>query len=105
MEQREDVPAAQRATGDPRVDEALSRLDDLAGLPVAEHPAVFEQVHQRLAEALGDLGAAGPGEDPGDPGDPGGAVGPDDAPDELRNAAGPGGVPRRDSGAAGEPAG
>ncbi len=46
----------QPSTGDARVDEALSRLDELAGLPVAEHPAVFEQVHRRLAEALGELG-------------------------------------------------
>ncbi len=45
------------ATGDPRVDEAIARLDDLAGLPVAGHPAVFEHVQQRLAEALGDLDA------------------------------------------------
>ncbi len=50
--------AGQRpATGDPRVDEAVARLDGLAGLPVAEHPAVFEHVQQRLAEALGDLDA------------------------------------------------
>ncbi|MGE5132485.1 MAG: hypothetical protein ACM32E_06175 [Gemmatimonadota bacterium] len=47
---------AQPSTGDPRVDEALSRLDELGGLPVSEHPAVFEQVHRRLAEALGELG-------------------------------------------------
>ena len=47
---------AQPSTGDARVDEALSRLDELAGLPVAEHPAVFEHVHRRLAEALGELG-------------------------------------------------
>ena len=46
----------QPSTGDARVDEALRRLDELAGLPVAEHPAVFEQVHRRLAEALGELG-------------------------------------------------
>ncbi len=46
----------QPSTGDPRVDEALSRLDELGGLPVSEHPAVFEQVHRRLAEALGELG-------------------------------------------------
>ncbi|MDR0343594.1 MAG: hypothetical protein LBI49_10905 [Nocardiopsaceae bacterium] len=102
MEQREDVPAAQRATGDPRVDGALSRLDDLAGLPVAEHPAVFEQVHQRLAEALGDLDAAGPGEAPDDPGE---SPGPGNAPDDPPEAAGPGGAPGDDSGAAGEPAG
>ncbi|MBO0772194.1 MAG: hypothetical protein J2P35_12120 [Actinobacteria bacterium] len=102
MEQREDVPAAPGATGDPRVDGALSRLDDLAGLPVAEHPAVFEQVHRRLAEALGDLDAAGPGEAPDDPG---GSAGPGGAPDDLRDVAGPGGAPGGNSGAAGEPAG
>jgi len=39
------------------VDEAVGRLGELAGLPVAEHPAVFEHVHRRLTEALGDLGA------------------------------------------------
>ena len=47
----------QPATGDAGVDEAVSRLDDLADLPVAEHPAVFEYVHQRLGEALGELDA------------------------------------------------
>jgi hypothetical protein len=52
-------PAGPRpATGDSRVDEAVSQLEDLAGLPVAEHPAVFERVHQRLTDALGDAGAA-----------------------------------------------
>ena len=45
------------ATGDSRVDEAVSQLEDLAGLPVAGHPAVFERVHQRLTDALGDAGA------------------------------------------------
>jgi hypothetical protein len=45
------------ATGDSRVDEAVSQLEDLAGLPVAEHPAIFERVHQRLTDALGDTGA------------------------------------------------
>ena len=50
-------PAGQRpATGDSRVDEAVSQLEDLAGLPVAEHPAVYERVHQRLTQALGDAG-------------------------------------------------
>ena len=44
------------ATGDSRVDEAVSQLEDLAGLPVAEHPAIFERVHQRLTDALGDTG-------------------------------------------------
>jgi hypothetical protein len=46
---------ARPSTGDARVDEAVARLDDLAGRPVAEHPAVFEYVHERLTEALGDL--------------------------------------------------
>ena len=53
-------------TGDTRVDHALARLDDLAGLPVGEHPAVFEYVHERLAEALGELalgGEAGPADE------------------------------------------
>ena len=49
------VPRARLSTGDPRVDDAVARLDDLAGLPVAEHLAVFEYVHERLTEALGDL--------------------------------------------------
>jgi hypothetical protein len=59
------------ATGDARVDEAVSQLEELAELPVAEHPAVFERVHQRLTEALGDAGAgerAVPGDSPGQPG-------------------------------------
>jgi hypothetical protein len=53
------------------VDEAVSQLEDLAGLPVAEHPAIFERVHQRLTEALGDLDArerAVPDDSPGQPG-------------------------------------
>jgi hypothetical protein len=61
-------PGQWPATGDPRVDEAVARLDGLAGLPVAEHPAVFEDVHQRLAGALGDLDASdrvAPDSDPG----------------------------------------
>ena len=62
-------PAGSRpATGDSRVDEAVSQLEDLAGLPVAEHPAIFERVHQRLTDALGDAGArerAVPDDSPG----------------------------------------
>src|SRR5215475_10722979 len=48
------------STGDARVDDAIARLDDLAGLPVAEHLAVFEYVHERLTEALGDLDVHAP---------------------------------------------
>jgi hypothetical protein len=62
--------SARPATGDVRVDEAVSELEELAGLPVAEHPAVFERVHQRLTEALGDAGA-GERAIPGGPGQQG----------------------------------
>jgi hypothetical protein len=61
----------QPATGDRRVDEAVSQLADLAGLPVAEHPAIFERVHQRLTEALGDAGARERAVPDGSPGEPG----------------------------------
>ena len=49
------------ATGQPRVDAALRLLDRLPGLPVSEHPELFEQVHAQLSEVLGELdsGAAG----------------------------------------------
>ena len=68
-------PAAGRpATGDARVDEAVARLTDLAELAVAEHPAVFEYVHERLTEALGDLDVRDPA-GPGGPGGTGGAGG------------------------------
>ena len=48
--------------GEPRVDAALRLLDRLPGLPVSEHPELFEQVHAQLSEVLGELdsGAAGP---------------------------------------------
>ena len=66
------VPRARPSTGDPRVDDAVARLDDLAGLPVAEHLAVFEYVHERLTEALGDLDVHAPAragdQSPGAPG-------------------------------------
>ena len=39
-------------TGDSRVDEVLASVDRLAELPVAEHAAVFERVHERLRAAL-----------------------------------------------------
>ena len=42
-------------TGEPRVDDALARLNDLASLPVSEHVAVFEDVQRRLHETLSDL--------------------------------------------------
>jgi hypothetical protein len=50
-------------TGEPRVDAALRLLDRLPGLPVSEHPELFEQVHAQLTDVLGELDAgpaAGP---------------------------------------------
>lgn len=55
--------AGQRpATGEPRVDAALARLDELEGLPVTEHRAVFEDVHRRLRDVLGELDTGQPPE-------------------------------------------
>src|SRR5258706_15387736 len=48
--------------GEPRVDAALARLDELEGLPVTEHRAVFEDVHQRLTDVLGELDTGRPRE-------------------------------------------
>lgn len=59
------------ATGDAGVDDAVRSLGDLGALPVADHPAIFEEVHRRLAEALGEMdghGAAPRGDDPAGPG-------------------------------------
>ncbi len=54
-----DAPHAHSAdapgTGEPRVDAALRLLDRLPGLPVSEHPGLFEQVHAQLSEVLGEL--------------------------------------------------
>jgi hypothetical protein len=43
------------ATDEPRVDAALARLDELAGRPVTEHRPIFEDVHRRLRDVLGEL--------------------------------------------------
>ena len=42
-------------TGDPRVDDALVRLRDVAQAPVDEHVAIYDDVHRRLQDALVDL--------------------------------------------------
>ena len=42
-------------TGEPRVDDAMARLTDLATLPVSEHVGVFEDVQRRLHDTLADL--------------------------------------------------
>lgn len=59
-------------TGEPRVDAALARLDELPDLPVTEHRAVFEHVHKSLTDVLGELDDGLPpdaGEDDGAPGE------------------------------------
>lgn len=43
------------STGDPRVDGAVSRLADLGTSDITEHPAILEDVHRRLHDALADL--------------------------------------------------
>ena len=42
-------------TGDPRVDDAIARLDDLDGSPTSEHVEIVDDVHRRLQSALSDL--------------------------------------------------
>jgi hypothetical protein len=54
------------STGDARVDEALAKLAGLDGLPLPEHPAVFEAIHGALSGALGELDT-GAGLPPGGP--------------------------------------
>lgn len=51
-------------TGEPRVDAALRNLRELDGVPVSEHPEIFERVHGQLVEVLGELHSAA---DPADP--------------------------------------
>jgi hypothetical protein len=41
-----------RTTGEPQVDATLARLAEVAALPLEEQPAVFEDVHRQLREAL-----------------------------------------------------
>jgi hypothetical protein len=43
------------STGDDRVDEAVAGVGRLPGRPVDEHVAVFEEVHGRLRDILGEV--------------------------------------------------
>lgn len=52
----ERVVVRAQATGEPRVDEVIRRLDGLADLPLEDHVEIFEQVHDQLREVLGELG-------------------------------------------------
>ncbi|MFJ4189520.1 MULTISPECIES: hypothetical protein [unclassified Kitasatospora] len=42
-------------TGHPEVDAGLARLEGLDGVPAEAHVAVYEDVHQRLADTLAAL--------------------------------------------------
>jgi len=50
-----DRPEPRPETGEPRVDAGLARLDELTGRPVTEHREIFEDVHRRLRDVLGEL--------------------------------------------------
>lgn len=39
---------------DPRVADAVSRLDELVGMPLADQVEVFTDIHRRLAAVLAD---------------------------------------------------
>ena len=58
------------ATGEPRVDATLARLVELDGRPVTEHRPIFEDVHRRLRDVLGELDTR----EPSPPEDAAGAV-------------------------------
>jgi hypothetical protein len=55
-EDLENEAPAPVATGHPAVDEVLRSLDALAGRPVDEHVAAFEEAHESLRRALSDAG-------------------------------------------------
>jgi hypothetical protein len=42
-------------TGEPVVDDAMKRLDDLTDAPVSDHVGVFDEAHRKLQDALADL--------------------------------------------------
>lgn len=42
------------STGDDRVDEALTRLDELDTLPVHDHATVVEDIHRALQDTLAE---------------------------------------------------
>jgi hypothetical protein len=48
-------PAVTSPTGDERVDDAVAGLAGLGEMPVDGHPAVLEEIHQRLGEILGEV--------------------------------------------------
>ncbi|TNY35406.1 hypothetical protein [Thermomonospora catenispora] len=55
-------------TGDERVDAALGRLVELAGLPVGDHVEIFEEVHRGLQDVLASVDQQTPVPRPPGPG-------------------------------------
>jgi len=55
------VPDAPVTTGDPGVDAVLAGLDQVPGLPVGEHAALYTELHDGLLAALNEesLGSQG----------------------------------------------
>jgi len=49
--------------GDPRVDDAVARLQELDERPVSEHAEVFDDIHRQLRDALEEA-AVEPAEEP-----------------------------------------
>jgi hypothetical protein len=47
-------PEVAASVGDPRVRDAVRRLDTLSDLPPAEHVEVYESVHSSLQESLAE---------------------------------------------------
>ncbi|MFZ0190273.1 MAG: hypothetical protein WAL72_25420 [Streptosporangiaceae bacterium] len=56
----ERIVAEAPATGDARVDDAVTGLNRLAGRSAEEHVAVLEEVHGRLRDILDDLDPSSP---------------------------------------------
>jgi hypothetical protein len=48
------VPGPPAGPGDPRVDDAVSRLAEIDALPLAEQVEVYTDIHRRLAGFLAD---------------------------------------------------
>ena len=53
------APEVEAETGDPRVDDAISRLAEVDSLPLAEQVEVFTDIHRRLAAVLADPDSRG----------------------------------------------
>ena len=66
---------------DPRIAEAVARLDGLTDTPLVEHVEVYEDVHRVLQDALADAAVSSETGDTGDTGNTGDTAepGPGDA--------------------------